>query len=52
MILSEQIKAFAADDIDLFTAFQDYWNHWSAENLEVRKHSYNDKLSLDEKCQD
>jgi len=49
MILSEQIKTFAADDIDLFTAFQDYWNHWSADNLDGRKHSYNDELSLDEK---
>lgn len=48
MNLSTQIKAFAANDMDLFKLFQDYWNHWSVKNL-GRKADYSSVHTLDEK---
>ena len=47
MKLTTDVMKFAIDNMDLFTKFQEYWNHWEYKNNNG-KIVYTGELSLDE----
>lgn len=47
--MSTNLLTFAQDNMDLFEAFADYWDHYQAKNNGKDKLEYNKEFSLDEK---